>query len=61
MKLTTEQLECLQAFKTKHGRQWKAKLRELWMRGTDANEPQGHLLRQVRNRVSPSGLDRVQV
>ncbi len=60
-KLNQEQLNRLRAFAKQHGRTWKSKLRTLWMRGADANEPDGHLLRQVRNRVGPSGLEKVEV
>jgi hypothetical protein len=59
MELTQEQLDRLNAFKEQHGRNWKDKLRTLWMQGKDANEPQGHLLRQIRNRIGPSGLDKL--
>jgi hypothetical protein len=57
--MTDEQRDQLKQFAAQHGRNWKSKLRELWMRGADANEPSGHLLRQVRNQVGPSGLDKV--
>lgn len=61
MNLTQEQLDRLRAFKKEHGRCWKGQLRALWMTGMDASEPEGHLLRQIRNRIGPSGLDKVKL
>lgn len=49
MNLTQEQLDRLRAFKKEHGRCWKG------------HEPEGHLLRQIRNRIGPSGLDKVKL
>jgi len=54
-----EQLEAVKAFATKHGRTWKDKLLTAWMNGADAREPNGHLLRQVRNTLGPRWLDKV--
>jgi len=51
-----EQLEALQRYATSRGRSWKAKLNAAWMNGADAREPDGHLLRQVRNEHGPSWL-----
>jgi hypothetical protein len=59
--INNEQKEALQQFKSKHGRNWKLELRLRWMRGTDVNEANGHLLRQVRNNVGPSGLDKIRI
>lgn len=53
---TPEQLEALQAYKAKYGAHWKDALSSAWMQGADAREPNGHLLRQVRNQLGPSWL-----
>jgi hypothetical protein len=56
--LTAEQQSALVAFATRHGRNWKSALRRLWDTGRDDREPDGPLLRQVRNTLGPSGLVR---
>ena len=56
MNLTTEQAEALQAFAQKYGRCWKQTLMEAWLSGRDVGEPNGHLLRQIRNNLGPSWL-----
>jgi hypothetical protein len=56
---TAEQLEALGAFAFKYRHKiggWKDHLVTCWMNGADANEPNGHLLRQVRNRLGPQWL-----
>jgi hypothetical protein len=53
---TPEQLDALRAFAAKYGRFWKDVLLTKWITGTDANEPNGHLLRQVRNQGGPRYL-----
>jgi hypothetical protein len=58
---TPEMLAALQAFRARHGRTWKDKLMTMWLTGRDANEPQGHLLRQVRNRLGPSWLAKLKL
>lgn len=50
------QLAALQAFATKHGAQWKNKLESAWIKGSDDREPEGALLRQVRNQFGPEWL-----
>jgi hypothetical protein len=55
-KLTVEQIEAVEAFALKHGAQWKKALAKAWANGTDTKEPNGHLLRQVRNQVGLNGL-----
>jgi hypothetical protein len=54
--LTDEQRERLLKFKEQHGPHWKANLKDMWLRGTDASVPDGHLLRQIRNTYGPSWL-----
>lgn len=51
-----EQIEALEAFKQSHGRLWKEKLNHAWQCGSDANEKNGHLLRQIRNQYGPFWL-----
>jgi hypothetical protein len=53
---TDEQLEAIKAFAKKHGPHWKADLGAAWANGKDTNEPNGHLLRQVRNNFGPRWL-----
>ncbi len=47
--LTPEQANALLTFARRHGRYWKRKLAELWQSGRDSGEPEGPLLRQIRN------------
>jgi hypothetical protein len=57
--LTAEQLAAVAAFAGKYATRkggWKEHLLSCWMNGADANEPNGHLLRQVRNSVGPKWL-----
>ena len=58
MKPTTEQLAAVQAYATKYGEGWKRQLVLAWNQGTDVREPQGHLLRQVRNQFGPTWLSK---
>ena len=51
-----EQLAAVQEFANKYGRHWKRQLNFAWMDGADAREPNGHLLRQVRNNYGPEWL-----
>lgn len=51
-----EVIERLRAFKGEHGRTWKAKLRSLWNQGKDEG-----LLRQARNIIGPSRLDKIKI
>lgn len=53
---TPEQLAALRAFATKYGNTWRQELADRWWNGTDANEPNGHLLRQLRNQLGPRWL-----
>lgn len=57
--LTTEQRAALEAFARAHEARpegWKQHLCDLWLCGTDANEPGGNYLRQIRNTFGPSWL-----
>lgn len=56
IKPTPDQLAAVRAFAAKHGRGWKVKLFDKWMAATDVREPNGHLLRQVRNQFGPKWL-----
>ncbi|HJP68007.1 MAG TPA: hypothetical protein VJ846_03810 [Sphingomicrobium sp.] len=47
--LTPEQAKALSTFARRHGRYWKKKLAALWQSGQDSREPEGPLLRQIRN------------
>ena len=44
------------AFANANGRTWRAKLRSLWNSGRDTG-----LLRQARNTIGPSGIDRLKI
>ena len=48
------ELEALHAFRRENGRNWRAKLRELWNQGKDEGE-----LRYIRNTLGPRGIDRL--
>jgi len=50
--LTPEQLLRIEQFKEKHGREWRSTLQLMWSTGTDVRQPDGHLLRQIRNRYA---------
>ncbi len=50
--------QALRDFAKANGRNWKAKLRELWASGGDDDQP---LLRQARNRLGPRGLEHYQI
>lgn len=55
-----EQLDALAIFIARHGTiTWKRLLTDMWIVGADINEPQGHLLRQVRNQFGPKWLNSV--
>lgn len=59
--ITPEQARALSRFADAHGRNWKSKLRAMWMNGRDALQPDGAYLRQVRNNQPPSFLDSYRV
>lgn len=54
--LTEDQKSALQKFANKHGRIWKMRLSGFWSSGTDAQQQDGALLRQVRNTLGPNWL-----
>ena len=55
--LNEEQRARLCKFRSDHPRDWKAHLANLWWNGKDANLPDGHLLRQIRNQYGPVWLN----
>lgn len=57
-KIPEDQEAALKAFAEKHGKDWKRKLLDAWYSGTDTAEPDGHLLRQIRNSYGPTWLQR---
>ena len=56
MDLTIEEKDALLRYAREHGKQWKYKLRQAWLNG----QPGGTLLR-LRNKIGPSGLDKVKL
>lgn len=59
--LTVEQRGALDLFAAKYGAGWKVLLLNAWLNGTDAGEPSGHLLRQIRNQFGPKWLTNYEV
>jgi hypothetical protein len=57
--LTPEQRHAVQSFADRHGPNWRGDLLDAWLNGSDAREPDGHLLRQVRNKLGPTWLSKV--
>jgi hypothetical protein len=57
--LTPEQAQRLVIFARYYGRTWKSELNDMWQSGRDANEVDGHLLRQIRNQQGPTWLDKL--
>lgn len=53
---TPEQLAALSRFAKRVGADWKGRLSAAWTSGKDATMPDGHLLRQLRNRLGPEWL-----
>ena len=53
---TEKQLEAVHKFAARHGRKWKERLAGAWWVGSDVREPDGALLRQVRNECGPLWL-----
>lgn len=54
--LNDEQMGRLRAYAEAKGHEWKYELNIEWMRGHDAELPDGHLLRQIRNQFGPLWL-----
>ncbi len=54
--LPPEHRAALKAYALRNGRFWKRKLLLAWSTGHDAEEPDGALLREIRNRHGPSLL-----
>jgi hypothetical protein len=53
---TDEQLHALRAFAARHGRTWKAQLREAWMSGQYDDADDSATLQQIRNTLGPQWL-----
>ena len=47
--MTAEQKAALRAYALRNGRFWKRRLWAAWINGADAIEPEGAVLRQIRN------------
>jgi hypothetical protein len=60
-KLSAEQLNALQQFAATHGRNWKSELHSMWIDGRDACQPNGSILRQIRNWFGPTWLQRFSI
>lgn len=54
------QLEAIETYRLQHGAKWKEKLSDAWASGRDDREPNGALLRQVRNTFGPEWLQAYQ-
>ena len=57
--MTAEQKAALRAYALRNGRFWKRHLWAAWINGADAREPEGAVLRQIRNAHGPSLLTRI--
>ena len=57
--MTAEQKAALRAYALRNGRFWKRRLWAAWIDGADAKEPEGAVLRQIRNTHGPSLLTRI--
>ena len=51
--MTAEQKAALRAYALRNGRFWKRRLWAAWINGADAKEPEGAVLRQIRNTHGP--------
>lgn len=58
---TPDQLQRLVRYAERHGRDWKSHLTLDWSTGKDVSQPDGHLLRQVRNQMGPAWLAKFQL
>ena len=57
--MTAEQKAALRAYALRNGRFWRRHLWAAWINGADAREPEGAVLRQIRNTHGPSLLTRI--
>ena len=57
--LSSEQKAALRAYALRNGRFWKRRLAAAWMNGRDADDPEGPILRQIRNAGGSSLLTRI--
>lgn len=58
MKLTNEQMDAIQQWAHRNGRNWKSELRQAWMTGDYGTFEQSNYLQQIRNSFGPSWLVR---
>ena len=54
---TSDQMHALNHFARRHGRCWRGQLRQCWDDGSDTREPNGYLLRQLRDDFGLKWLD----
>ena len=54
---TDEELLTLVEFRRRNGHRWKSKLLDLYLFGKDDREPNGAVLRWIRNRQGPGRVD----
>ncbi len=59
--ITLEQDFALKSFARVHGRRWKSQLLAMWASGSDAIQPGGALLRQIRNNFGPRWLKKYRI
>lgn len=57
VELTLEQNLRLEEFKVQHGPTWRNQLQNLWLTGDDIRQPQGALLREIKNLVYQGKVD----
>lgn len=55
--LTPEEEVTLQHYAEYHGKNWKQQLLDDWFNGRDAQFPNGHYLRVIRNQLGPQWLE----
>lgn len=55
-KLTENEIKALREFKRSYGRSWKRELSDLWMKASAGQE-----LQAVRNKIGPSGLQKLKI
>jgi hypothetical protein len=59
--LSAYEMELLGIFATNAGRTWRSRLRKIWESGRyDGFDPESaQVFQSIRNKVGPSGLDRI--